>query len=51
MQLQQQELRHSKRTQSLEYSRAFKEQYGASPTTMIAGGVGIAALIGYFMFS
>jgi hypothetical protein len=51
MQQQQQELRHTKRTQALEYDRQFKETYGFSKTTAIAGGVGVAALIGYFMFS
>jgi hypothetical protein len=51
MQREQQELRHMKRTQGLEYDQQFKEAYGFSKTTAIAGGVGIAALIGYFMFS
>ncbi|AGE50118.1 hypothetical protein ATCVCanal1_247R [Acanthocystis turfacea Chlorella virus Canal-1] len=46
-----QEYGHQKRTQDLEYSRQFKETYGASKTTMIAGGVGIAALLGYMFFS
>ena len=51
MQREQQELRHMKRTQGLEYDQQFKEAYGFTKTTAIAGGVGIAALIGYFMFS
>jgi hypothetical protein len=51
MQSQQQELSHQKRTQSLEYAGQFKEQYGATPMTMAAGGIGIAALLGYFYFS
>jgi hypothetical protein len=51
MQQQQQELRHTKRTQALEYDRQFQETYGFSKTTAIAGGVGLTALIGYFMFS
>ncbi|AGE53471.1 hypothetical protein ATCVGM07011_256R [Acanthocystis turfacea Chlorella virus GM0701.1] len=48
---QKQDYRHQKRTQNLEYSRQFKETYGASKTTIIAGGVGIAALLGYMFFS
>lgn len=46
-----QEYSHQKRMQDLEHSRAFKETYGASKTAMVAGGVGIAALLGYMFFS
>ena len=51
MQTQQQELRHKKRMEKLEYSRGFKETHGASQSVYIAGGVGIAALLGYMFFS
>jgi hypothetical protein len=48
---QKQEYRHQKRMQDLEHSKAFRETHGVSKTTMVAGGVGIAALLGYFLFS
>lgn len=51
MQQQKQEYSHQKRMQDLEYSRQFKETYGASKTAYVVGGIGIAALLGYMMFS
>ena len=48
---QKQEYTHQKRMQDLEHSRAFKETHGVSKTTMIAGGLGVAALLGYILFS
>lgn len=51
MQSQKQEYSHQKRMQDLEYSRQFKETYGASKTAYVVGGIGIAALLGYMMFS
>ena len=51
MMSQKQDYRHQKRTQDLEHSRQFKETYGASKPAVIAGGIGIAALLGYMFFS
>jgi hypothetical protein len=50
MRTQQQELRHQKRSQGLEYASQFRETYGATPITMAVGGIGAAALIGFLVF-
>jgi hypothetical protein len=46
-----QEYSHQKRMQDLEHARQFKEDHGVSKTTMVVGGVGIAAMLGYMFFS
>lgn len=48
---QKHEYKHQKRMADLEHSRAFKETHGVSKTTLIAGGLGVAALLGYIFFS
>ena len=47
---QKQEYKHQKRMQNLEHSRALKEAHGVSKTVMIAGGLGVAGLLGYVFF-
>ena len=50
MRQQQQELRHMKRTQGLEYAAQHKELYGISPATKWGLLAGAGALAGYFFF-
>ena len=50
MRQQQQELRHMKRTQGLEYAAQHKELYGVSPATKWGLLAGAGALAGYFFF-
>ncbi|ABU43896.1 hypothetical protein AR158_C351R [Paramecium bursaria Chlorella virus AR158] len=48
MRQQQQELRHMKRTQGLEYTAHHKEVHGITPTAKYGIIAGVAALAGYF---